>query len=117
MSPSASGVERVLGLGPRAEVDRRARAVAQLEVAGEEVGVEVRQDDVLDPAAEPLGVREVLVDVALRVDHGGDAAALVGDEVGGMSEAAEVVLLQDHEGFRVAERPGQPNPVPGGSGP
>ena len=65
--------ERVLGLGARAKVDPRAHAVAQLEVSGEKVCVEVREHDVLDPAAEALGVGEVLVDVALRVDDGGGA--------------------------------------------
>ena len=88
--------ELVLGLRPGAEVDPRADAVAQLEVAGEEVGVEVREEDVLDPAAAALGVGDVLVDVALRVDDGRDAGCLVGDEVRRVGEAAEVVLLEDH---------------------
>ena len=113
-APSCDGIavghrrERVLGLGPRAKVDRRALALAKLEVAGHEVGVEVRQEHVLDPAAQPPGVLEVLLDVALRIDHGRVAARLVGDQVGGVREAAEVVLLEDHEVVRVAERPGQP---------
>ena len=58
-------------------------------MAGDEVGVEVRQEHVPDPAAEPAGVLDVLLDVALRVDDGGDAARLVGDQVGGVREAAE----------------------------
>ena len=52
--------ELVLGLRPRAEVDRRPDPVAQLQVAGEEVGVQVGQQDVLDPAARRVGVGEVL---------------------------------------------------------
>ena len=40
-------------------------------MAGDEVGVEVGEDDVLDPAAEPVRVLDVLVDVALRVDDRG----------------------------------------------
>ena len=90
--------ERVLGLGPGAEVDPRAHAVAQLEVSGEEVGVEVREQDVLDPAAEALGVGEVLVDVALRVDDGGGTRDGIGDEVRRVCQAAEVVLLELHPG-------------------
>ena len=39
-------------------------------MARHEVGVEVGEEHVLDPAAEPRGVVEVLLDVALRVDHG-----------------------------------------------
>ena len=39
---------------------------------------------------------QVLVDVALRIDHGRLAALLVRDQVGGVGEAAEVVLLEDH---------------------
>ena len=84
---------------PRAEVDRRAGALAQLEVARHEVGVEVRQEHVPDPAAEPVRVLEVLLDVALGVDHGRDAGGFVGDQVRGVREAAEVVLLEDHGAF------------------
>jgi hypothetical protein len=43
--------------------------------------------------------RRVLVagDVALRIDDRRDSAALVGDEAGGVGEAVEVVLLDDHD--------------------
>ena len=37
------------------------------------------------------------VDVALGIDHGRLAALLIGDQVGGMGEAAEVELLEDHQ--------------------
>jgi len=78
-------------------VDRRALDVAQLEMAGDEVRVEVRQEHVADPAAERVRGVDVLVDVALRIDHGRLAALLIGDQVGGMGEAAEVELLEDHQ--------------------
>ena len=42
------------------------------------------------------GVLDVLLDVALRVDDRGDAGGLVGDQVRGVREAAQVVLLEDH---------------------
>ncbi len=77
-------------------MDRRPGEVAQLEVARQEVGVEMREDDMLDPETEPAGIGEVAVDVALRVDHRGETALLVADEIGGMCKAAEVVLLEDH---------------------
>ena len=89
--------ERVLGPRPSAEMDRRALALAKLEVSGHEVGVEVRQEHVTDPALKPAGVLEVLLDIALRVDHSCGSARLVGDEVRGVREAAEVVLLEDHD--------------------
>ena len=52
--------ERVLRLGPGAEVDPRPDAVAELEMAGEEIRVEVREEDVLDPAAEGSASAELL---------------------------------------------------------
>ena len=87
--------ERVVGLGAGSEVDRGAGAVAELEMAGHEVGVEVREEHMADPAAEPLGVLEVLLDVPLRVDDGRLATLLIGDQIRGVGEAAEVVLLED----------------------
>src|SRR5438309_687089 len=77
-------------------MDDGPRPVAQLEVAGDEVRVKVREEHMADPAPEPVSVLEVLRDVALRVDHGRLAALLVGDQVRGMGEAPEVVLLEDH---------------------
>src|SRR3989304_6012708 len=73
LEPGAVGERREGVLGPRAgaQVDARAGAVAQLEVAGDEVGVEVREDRVLDAQAQGLGVGEVLIDVALRVHDRG----------------------------------------------
>ena len=62
--------ERVLRLGCGAEIDRRAGAIAQLEMAGDEVGVEVREEDVRDSQAVLPGERDVLIDVALRIDDG-----------------------------------------------
>ena len=53
-------------------------------VAGDEVGVEMGLDDVLDLEALLLRGFDVDVDVALGVDDGGDAIG--GDEVGGVGE-------------------------------
>ena len=88
--------ELVFRLRPRAQVNARPHPLAQLEVAGHEVGVEVRQDDVLD--AEPLdgGVLQVLFHVASGIDHDGRARDLVADEIGRLRETPEVVLLEDH---------------------
>jgi hypothetical protein len=50
----------------------------------------------LDPAAEPVRILHVNIDVALRIHHRSDPAVLVSDEIGGVGEAAKVVLLEDH---------------------
>ena len=50
----------VLGLGSRAKPDVRAAAVAQLEMSGDKVGVEVSQKNVADLHAQPLGIVQVL---------------------------------------------------------
>ena len=63
----------------RTQIDRRAGAIAQLEVAGDEVGMKVREEDVLDSQAVLGGEREVLIDVALRIDDGGRVRLLVAD--------------------------------------
>jgi hypothetical protein len=88
--------ERELGAGAGAEVDDGALAVAQLEMAGHEVRVEVGQEHARDPAAQPVRVRDVLLDVALRVDHRRLAAVGIGDQIARVRQAAQVVLLEDH---------------------
>jgi hypothetical protein len=88
--------ERIFGLCPSTQIDPGADPVAKLEVSGKEIGMEMRQENVPDAAANRLGVGHVLVDVALRVDDRGDACILIGDEVRRVGEAAELVLLQDH---------------------
>ena len=70
-----------LGLRALAVGDDRAGRGGQLEVPGEEVGVEVGLDDPLDVEAELVGLCEVAGDVALRVDDHGPSGALVGDQV------------------------------------
>ena len=79
-----------------AEVDAGAGALGELVVAGDKVGVEVGLDDVLDLQIVLLCELDIQVNVALRIDHGGDA--LGGDEVGGVGEAAEKELF-DAYGF------------------
>ena len=74
--------ELVLRARPCAEEDPRSDPIAELQVTRDEVGVEVREQDVLDRGALRLGVLDVLVDVALRVDDGSGACPLVDDEVG-----------------------------------
>ncbi len=90
------GDELVFRLCACAEVDCGAAGVAQLQVAGDEVGVEVAEEDVADLKTKPFGVGEILLDVALRIDDDGGLALLITEQIGGVCQASEVVLLQDH---------------------
>jgi hypothetical protein len=56
----------------------------------------VREEDVCDAKVVIRGERQILIDVALRVDHGGGAGLLVGNDVGGMCQAVQIKLLEDH---------------------
>jgi hypothetical protein len=88
----------VLGLRAPPVADPRSRGRRQLEVTGEEVGVEVGVDHTDDVQPVRPSVGEVLGDVAARVDDDGLAGRLVGDQVGGLRQAVQVVLGEDHDG-------------------
>ena len=77
-------------------MDGRAATVAQFQMAGDEVGVEVGEEDVADLKAKFLGVGQVLLDVALGVDDDGGRTGLVSEQIGGVGQAAQVVLFQNH---------------------
>ena len=62
-------------------------------MAGDEVGVEMGLDDVLDAEVFLAGVVEVEIDVALGIDDGGDSFG--GHDVGGVGKAAEKELFDD----------------------
>ena len=63
---------------------------------GDEVGVEVREEDVRDPQAVLGGEREVLIDVALRIDDRRRVRLLVADQIRRVREAIQIELLEDH---------------------
>ena len=65
-------------------------------MASDKVGMEVSEEDVTNLETELAGVVEILLDIALRVDDDGGVGGFVAEEVGGMREAAEIVLLEDH---------------------
>jgi hypothetical protein len=73
----------------------------------EKVGVKVRQKDVADMDAEPLGIVQILLDITLWVDDDGGMAGLVGQQVRGVGETAEIVLLEEHGAFRVLPKGGR----------
>ncbi len=68
-------------------------------MARHEVGVEMGEKDVADFEAEFLGVGQVLLNVALRVDDDRGRTRLVAQQIGGVSEAAQIILFQNHGGF------------------
>src|SRR3984957_14946183 len=88
--------KRVFRLGACTEMNGCPTAVTQLQVPGDEVRMEVGQKDVADREAELLSVYQVLLDIPLWVDHDPRSARLVPQQVGGMGQASEVVLFQDH---------------------
>jgi hypothetical protein len=87
--------ECVLGLRGGAQVDRRAGPVAQFQVSGEEVGVEVRKEYVRDAQVVLVGQGQILIDVPLRIDNRRDAAAFVADEIRRVRQAVQVKLMED----------------------
>ena len=65
-------------------------------MAGDEVGVEMSEEDVPNPEGEFFGVRQVVLDVALGVDDDAGRGGFVADQIGSVSKAAEVILLEEH---------------------
>jgi hypothetical protein len=85
----AERLVRVLRLGQLVHVDGGAGLAHQATVPGDVVGVVVGLEDVADPHAVEAGEAAVGLDFPLRVDHHGDAAFAVGDQVG---RAAQVLV-------------------------
>jgi hypothetical protein len=77
-----------------AEDDFGAGSLGQLTMSADEVRMQVRLDDVLNP--EPLrgGLCEVLLDVALRVNH--RRLSFGPDEIRSVGQTAEIELLEVH---------------------
>ena len=88
--------ERILRLGPCAEVDGGAGLLDELEMSRDVVGMKMGQEDVANLQPLRRGVGEVPVDVTLRVYDGRDTGRLIGNQIRGMGQTAEVVLLQNH---------------------
>jgi hypothetical protein len=101
--------EWVLRSCGRPQIDPRPGAIAQFEVAGNEVGMEVREKDVLDSQTMLGGEREVLIHVTLRVDNSGRVRLLVADEIRGVREAIQIKLLQDHWSAPSSRHDGEPS--------
>jgi hypothetical protein len=72
---------REIGRRRFAVADRGSRTRRELEVAGDEVGVEVSLDDVFDLQPRVSGVGDVSRDIALGVDDDRSLGRVVPDEV------------------------------------
>ena len=99
-------VDRELGLGGRAVARSSRRCRGQLEVAGQEVGVEVGLDHPLDASVRASSASARYSAMSrLRVDDHGPPGGLVTDQVRGVGQAAEVVLGELHrrESFRSSD--------------
>ena len=85
---------RELGSGPGAEIDARPGALGKFAMARDEVGVQVRLDNMFD--LPPLaGCRlKVNINVPLRIDDGGNA--LRANRVGCVGQAAQIESLNLH---------------------
>jgi hypothetical protein len=71
------------------DVDRGAGCRRQPPMAGDVIGMVVRLEDVLYLHAHVTRLLEVLADLEAWVDYGGDAGAMIADQVG---SAAEIVM-------------------------
>ena len=69
---------------------------------GDKVGMEMGQKDMADREAPSLRVHHVLLDIALRIDNDRGRAGLIPQQVGGMSQAAQIVLFENHDSVGVA---------------
>jgi hypothetical protein len=92
----------VCGFGGGAEINRRARQIAQFQMSGDEIGVKVREEDVADLEGVFGGEGEVLADVALGINNCGRAGRFVSDQIGGVRQARQIELLENQSALPFA---------------
>jgi hypothetical protein len=96
---------RELRASPRPDVDSGAGAGGQFAVAGDEIGMQVGLDHMLDAQAVLARGFQVDFDVALRVDH--RRHAFRAGHVRGVRQATEIELFKVHlPDYRTAGVPG-----------
>ena len=88
--------EGVFGFGGGPQANGGAGAVAKFQMSRDEVGVKVGEEDIFDLQFVLVGECDVLVGVALGINHDGLAGLLVANDVGRVGEAWEVELFEDH---------------------
>jgi hypothetical protein len=59
--------EGIFRLSARAKIDGCAATVAQFEMAGHKIGVEMREKDMADLQSQFSGVSQILLNIALRI--------------------------------------------------
>ena len=79
--------EWVFRFRPRTQVNGGARPLAQLQVAGDEIGVGVRQKHMANLKPLLPGVLDITIHVTLGINHGRHPCVLIGDEVRRMRQA------------------------------
>jgi hypothetical protein len=85
-----------LDRGAIAVGDDRAGLGRQLEVTAQEVGVNVRLNDPLDEQAPRRRLLDVDTYVPPGIDDDRPTGRLVSDDVGGVRQASQIVLREDH---------------------
>src|SRR4051794_31880579 len=83
--------EVVFGLSAGTEVDFGAATISQFEMAGYEIGVEMRKEDVSDLEADIPGVGQVILDIALRINDRRGCTGLVSEQVRSVCKAPKIV--------------------------
>ena len=89
------GREAILGFRAGAQMNLSAHTIAQLQVAGDEIGMRMREKHMPDFEAPLSRIVQILLYVALRIDDRSHAGTFIGDHVRGMRQAAEIILLED----------------------
>ena len=84
------------GLGRGAHMNFRAGAIAQLQMSGDKIGVQMGEKDVLNFKSVLGGKLNVLVGVALRINHDGGAGRLISNDVRRVRQTWQIELLEDH---------------------
>src|SRR6185295_2101284 len=79
------------GAGLLAKNDLCAGARRELAMTADKISVQMSFDDVLDLQAPDFSLFKILLDIALRIDHGG--LTLRSDQVRGVGETVEIELF------------------------
>jgi len=79
-----------------AQIDFCAHAITEFQMPSDKVSVEMSQEYVLDLERVFGGERNVLVGVALRINDGCCPCLLISNNVGSVSQARQIELLEDH---------------------
>src|SRR5258708_2985116 len=82
------------GAGAIAEINCRSRELGELVMPRNEIGVQVRFDDVTDRETVLARRVEIDIDIALRIDHG--RHALRANQIGSMRQTAKIELFKYH---------------------